>query len=49
MSVGALESSGILRSLAEYLDSIITGDTLLATVIGFASAMIDNVPLVVRL
>ena len=46
MSVGAMESAGILRSLAEWLDSVLSGDALLATVIGLASAVIDNVPLV---
>ena len=46
MSVGALDSAGVLRSLAEFLDHTISSNTLLATIIGMASALIDNVPLV---
>lgn len=47
MSVGALDSAGILRSTAEVLDKAISSDALLASMIGVASAVIDNVPLVV--
>ncbi len=48
MSVGALDSAGILHSLAEILDKAVSSnESILATLIGFASAMIDNVPLVV--
>jgi Na+/H+ antiporter NhaD/arsenite permease-like protein len=47
MSVGALDAAGILRYVAEYLDKVISGDSLLASMIGIASAVIDNVPLVV--
>lgn len=46
LSVGALDSAGILRALAEVLDKSFSNDALLATIIGFASALIDNVPLV---
>jgi len=46
LSVGALDSAGILRSLAEYLDKNIPNESIVAGLIGFASAVIDNVPLV---
>lgn len=46
LSVGALDSAGILRSLAEFLDKTIPNQTLIASIIGFGSAIIDNVPLV---
>lgn len=48
MSVGALDAAGILKALAELLDQSISSDSLLATMIGIASSVIDNVPLVVR-
>lgn len=46
LSVGALDAAGILRSFAEVLDRTIPSDEIVATVIGVASAIIDNVPLV---
>jgi Na+/H+ antiporter NhaD/arsenite permease-like protein/CBS domain-containing protein len=46
MSVAALDSAGILKSLAETMDKAISSEYVLATVIGIASALIDNVPLV---
>jgi Na+/H+ antiporter NhaD/arsenite permease-like protein len=46
LSVGALDAAGILRSLAEVLDKTFPSETIVAGLIGFASAMIDNVPLV---
>eukprot|EP01039_Chlorochromonas_danica_P000491 gene491-530_t len=46
LSVGALDSAGILRGLAETLDSVIPDTSIVATLIGVASAIIDNVPLV---
>lgn len=46
LSVGALDSSGILRSLAEFLDKTLPNESIIATIIGLASAIIDNVPLV---
>uniref|UniRef100_A0A0E0EPD3 Citrate transporter-like domain-containing protein n=1 Tax=Oryza meridionalis TaxID=40149 RepID=A0A0E0EPD3_9ORYZ len=46
MSVGSLESAGILRQLANYLDANIPNADLIASAIGVASAIIDNVPLV---
>jgi Na+/H+ antiporter NhaD/arsenite permease-like protein len=46
LSVGAMDSAGILRSLAEMLDKNIPNDAIVATLIGVFSAIIDNVPLV---
>ncbi|CAN6179872.1 unnamed protein product [Urochloa humidicola] len=46
LSVGSLESAGILRQLANYLDATIPNGDLIASAIGVASAVIDNVPLV---
>ncbi|KAF0914538.1 hypothetical protein E2562_029474 [Oryza meyeriana var. granulata] len=46
LSVGSLESAGILRQLANYLDANIPNADLIASIIGVASAIIDNVPLV---
>jgi Na+/H+ antiporter NhaD/arsenite permease-like protein/CBS domain-containing protein len=46
LSVGALDSAGILSKLASVLDTAIGNDSLVATAIGFASAIVDNVPLV---
>ncbi|KAF6004492.1 Na H antiporter [Cyanidiococcus yangmingshanensis] len=46
MSVGALESAGALQLLAQWLDSHLPLRELIPTVIGLASSVIDNVPLV---
>lgn len=46
LSVGAMDSAGILRNLAEVLDQNISNDAVVATLIGVFSAIIDNVPLV---
>ncbi|RLN35966.1 hypothetical protein C2845_PM03G28730 [Panicum miliaceum] len=46
LSVGSLESAGILGQLANYLDANIPNADLIASAIGVASAVIDNVPLV---
>lgn len=46
LSVGSLEAAGILKELANYLDSHIPSKELIACSIGLASAIIDNVPLV---
>ncbi len=46
LSIDALESIGILKTLAYGLDSTIKSPTLIATAIGLISAVIDNVPLV---
>lgn len=42
----SLEAAGVLRELANYLDQHIPSIELIATAIGVASAIIDNVPLV---
>lgn len=46
LSVGALDSAGILQSLASFLQTSIPSEKVIATVIGIFSAIIDNVPLV---
>lgn len=46
MKVGALESSGLLKSLAVQLSDSIGNLDVIAAVIGLASAVVDNVPLV---
>ncbi|KAG8368357.1 hypothetical protein BUALT_Bualt15G0037100 [Buddleja alternifolia] len=46
LSVSSLEAAGILRELANYLDTHIPNIELIASSIGVVSAIIDNVPLV---
>lgn len=46
LSVGALETAGILGQLATWLDAEVPSKVALASLIGVASAVIDNVPLV---
>ena len=46
LSIGALDSAGILRSLATFLQMNVPSQQIIAAVIGVASAVIDNVPLV---
>ncbi|CAN1276695.1 Sodium/proton antiporter 1 [Linum perenne] len=46
LSVSSLESAGILRELANYLDAHIPNFELVASAVGVVSAIIDNVPLV---
>jgi Na+/H+ antiporter NhaD/arsenite permease-like protein len=46
LSVGAMDSAGILRSVAEFLDANIPSESIVAATIGVVSAVIDNVPLV---
>ncbi|KAK9667119.1 hypothetical protein RND81_14G234200 [Saponaria officinalis] len=46
LSVSSLEAAGVLRELANYLDAHIGNTELIASAIGVASAIIDNVPLV---
>ncbi|CAO2814875.1 unnamed protein product [Amaranthus hypochondriacus] len=46
LSVSSLEAAGVLRELANYLDSHIPNIELIASAIGVFSAIIDNVPLV---
>jgi len=46
LSVNALETAGILEKLAHLLDQLFPSKAVIATLIGLASAVIDNVPLV---
>lgn len=46
LCINALETAGILEKLAHWLDSTIGNTHLIATMIGIASAIVDNVPLV---
>jgi Na+/H+ antiporter NhaD/arsenite permease-like protein len=46
LAVATLEHSHILRSLAQWLDLTIGRQDLIVMTIGFASAIVDNVPLV---
>ena len=44
--MSSLQAGGVLRELATYLDTHIPSVELIASAIGVASAVIDNVPLV---
>ncbi|MBS1976145.1 MAG: sodium:proton antiporter NhaD [Bacteroidetes bacterium] len=46
LAVGALESMTLLHRFAEYLDHAIGSQSIIVTLIGLMSAVIDNVPLV---
>jgi Na+/H+ antiporter NhaD/arsenite permease-like protein len=46
MSIGVLDKSGLLKELAVFLSDNLPSLDIIATVIGIASALIDNVPLV---
>ena len=46
MSIGVLDKSGLLKDLAVFLSENLPSLDIIATVIGVASALIDNVPLV---
>ena len=46
MSIGVLDKSGLLKDLAVFLSDNLPSLDIIATVIGVASALIDNVPLV---
>ncbi len=46
LCVDALQTAGLLKALANWLDATIPSQALIATVIGILSAIIDNVPLV---
>lgn len=46
LSVSALDSAGVLRQFALFLDQQIPSESVVAMLIGLASAVIDNVPLV---
>lgn len=46
VAIGALEATGLLRNLATWLDQTVGDQDLIVVLIGIASAVIDNVPLV---
>ena len=46
LAVGSLGSAGLLMDLAQMLDATIGDKNSIAVVIGFASSVVDNVPLV---
>lgn len=46
LCVNALQTAGILKDLALWLDRVFHNQMIIATLIGFISAVIDNVPLV---
>jgi len=46
LAVSALQSTGILTSVASSLDSSIGNISIISIIIGFLSAIVDNVPLV---
>jgi len=46
ISVGALQSAGILKEMADYLNQQIGNQKMIVLVLGGLSAIIDNVPLV---
>ncbi len=46
LAIGALDTAGLLKNLAQFLDSHISSPGAIATLIGLASAVVDNVPLV---
>lgn len=46
LTVDALDASGLLRKFAVSLDQIIPSPEWVAVILGFASAVVDNVPLV---
>jgi Na+/H+ antiporter NhaD/arsenite permease-like protein len=45
LAVSALESAGILRQLAAWLDQYFGNKDIIATILGLLSAIVDNVPL----
>ncbi|HEX8060563.1 MAG TPA: sodium:proton antiporter NhaD [Cyclobacteriaceae bacterium] len=46
LAVGALESMHILRDVAVWLDETVKSQSIIITIIGLMSAIVDNVPLV---
>lgn len=46
LSIAALEVSGILHGLADWLTHHIASESIVVTIIGLVSAVVDNVPLV---
>jgi len=46
VAIGALESTNVLTGLAQWMDKMIGNQDIIVVIIGLASAVIDNVPLV---
>jgi Na+/H+ antiporter NhaD/arsenite permease-like protein len=46
LAVSALDSAGILKSLADFFDATLGNDYLIGITLGVLSAIVDNVPLV---
>jgi Na+/H+ antiporter NhaD/arsenite permease-like protein len=46
LAVSALETAGLLKASAQWLDDITSSKSLIMGIIGVASAVVDNVPLV---
>ena len=46
LAVGVLQTSGILKGIAEWFSQTIGNESVIAIVIGLVSAIVDNVPLV---
>jgi Na+/H+ antiporter NhaD/arsenite permease-like protein len=46
LAIGALESFGYLESLAVFLENTLGNQYLIVSIIGLASSVVDNVPLV---
>ena len=46
LSIASLDSAGLLKNLATFLDEQVPSKDVIAGIIGLASAVIDNVPLV---
>lgn len=46
ISIAALQATGQLTLLAQWLSNKISNDTIIVTIIGLLSALVDNVPLV---
>jgi Na+/H+ antiporter NhaD/arsenite permease-like protein len=46
VAIGSLQSTGILNSLAAFMDKLIGNQTVIVLAIGLLSSIVDNVPLV---
>lgn len=46
LCVASLQTAGILQVVANWLEEVVANQALIATLIGFFSAIVDNVPLV---
>ncbi len=46
LCINALEAAGILQAIAYWLNTSVHSQAMIATLMGFASAVVDNVPLV---